>query len=459
MTRQCVVVFINHAADVAEYFSELANNMPSFEKVVVIFESDFAFNLFGKKLSSEIDVFVLSDPRKLTKKKLKRELHLTGRDVNPEIDRKYWWCKHPLGALFRANYRLDVEVCESYVFEFIHKIEKLEDQFDKVYVLYEPQSTLINNAYFRYFSDSEIVRCVGLRKSKFDNFTEVHWDKKSLVQQVKCVKVPKCTLSDREIESFARTPPLYFRVNRSRRWRIKDRLHYVKWFTISKYSIQIGVPLITLVNWFISNRYKNFRSNFYLLMSKFFVKNIPTDNYYVYPMHVHPEASTSVEAFGWHDDVNLIFDVLAACSLHAKLVVRLHPNGVGNLSFREYFRLITNRRIVLSVLDNQYEVIKNSRGVITLGGTLGLEAVRYRIPTYCLTNNFLVNLAHATYVPNISDLHHALSTDAFAEYDWQYEVSKYKSVLINFSLYQSTNGDDLLKKLHLHELEHIHDSL
>jgi len=105
------------------------------------------------------------------------------------------------------------------------------------------------------------------------------------------------------------------------------------------------------------------------------------EDYAFFPLHLEPEISTLLQAPFWTDQLHLIRQIAKSLPLHFKLYVKEHPAMVRYRPFSYYQELkkIPNVKIIDPGLKS-FELIKNSKLLITITGTAGLEAVLFKIP-------------------------------------------------------------------------------
>jgi len=117
---------------------------------------------------------------------------------------------------------------------------------------------------------------------------------------------------------------------------------------------------------------RKMRANMY---SSIFSKPYYSDDYFVFPLHLQPEASTSAQAPFYSDLVSTIRYVAFSLPYPYKLFVKEHPSAIGTRSRQFYneIKKIPNVVLMTPKISN-YELITHSRGVITLTSTLGLQA-------------------------------------------------------------------------------------
>ncbi|MDP2641542.1 MAG: hypothetical protein Q8P39_03415 [Candidatus Yanofskybacteria bacterium] len=115
----------------------------------------------------------------------------------------------------------------------------------------------------------------------------------------------------------------------------------------------------------------------------------PQDDYYVFPLHLQPEATTLVQAMPYVNQASVIQSIAFSLPFPCKLYVKEHPYAVGTKpdTFYEEIRRIPNVKLI-APNENMQELIENSQGVITLTGTVGLEAALAGKPAYILGDVF-----------------------------------------------------------------------
>lgn len=125
----------------------------------------------------------------------------------------------------------------------------------------------------------------------------------------------------------------------------------------------------------------------------FFQKNIfdklKEEKFFLFPLHLQPEASTSVCAPYYCDQLNAIKNIAFSIPFPYKLYVKEHPVAVGTRPKEFYKKLKQIPNVALiSPYENTENLIKKSSGVITLTSTIGMEAVLSGKPAYVLGKVF-----------------------------------------------------------------------
>ena len=89
---------------------------------------------------------------------------------------------------------------------------------------------------------------------------------------------------------------------------------------------------------------------------------------------------------------------------NSKLLLREHPNNIGRRPFNYYKKNINKDKIILgSILDSQFEYIKNSSAIITINGTTGWEAILMKKPVFTLSPSFYDCLGFNYQLKNIEE--------------------------------------------------------
>ncbi len=117
--------------------------------------------------------------------------------------------------------------------------------------------------------------------------------------------------------------------------------------------------------------------------------NISQDVYFLYPIHMQPEASTLVLAKYYVDQLATIVNISKTLPLGVYLYVKEHKSALGErfLSFYNQLKKYPNIKLIPHD-ENTFNLIKHSKGVITLSSTVGWEALFYKKPVLVLGDVF-----------------------------------------------------------------------
>ncbi len=127
--------------------------------------------------------------------------------------------------------------------------------------------------------------------------------------------------------------------------------------------------------------------------------------FYVYPMHYHPESSTSVLAPQYTDEYHNILNISNNLPFGQYLYVKDHRSAIG-LNSSEFYRKISALPAVrlIPAEYNIKDLIKYSAGVITVNSTAGYEALILGKPVYLLGNVFYQKFSNVVRLENFHSL-------------------------------------------------------
>ncbi|MFT5452065.1 MAG: hypothetical protein ACI9N9_001552 [Enterobacterales bacterium] len=143
-------------------------------------------------------------------------------------------------------------------------------------------------------------------------------------------------------------------------------------------------PIVTILSSFAKNIKRWFKAKY---IQKYFIDDIKSTlagkNYYIYPIHYQPEASTVVGCPFYTDQLNVITNLAFSLPMGAVLVVKEHVSNVGFPS-NDFYQKVSSLPNVVLVWheENIKQLIRGSNGVITLTSTAGFEALLLDKPVY-----------------------------------------------------------------------------
>lgn len=140
--------------------------------------------------------------------------------------------------------------------------------------------------------------------------------------------------------------------------------------------------------------------------------------YYFYPFQLEPEAGVHYQGHGiYMNQVKLILNIAAQLPSGTYLYVKDHPHDHGYREAVDYQRLtkIPNIRMLHSDIPAK-QVIQGSRGVMTITGTAGFEAIMMGKQVYCFGKTFYSSCPQVTYIRNIRDLREKVYANEDVEY-------------------------------------------
>lgn len=171
-------------------------------------------------------------------------------------------------------------------------------------------------------------------------------------------------------------------LNRYVRW---DRLGKIKaliWHISDRRldAFQIGNPLRTHFNLFMRNVRRRFKLN---RVQSMYGQAVAGEIFLLYPMHFHPESSTSILAGSYLNEYEVIRNIAFNLPEGVRLYVKDHISAWGYPTMDFYHRLkrLPNVRLLGPNAPTK-QLIKDSIGVITLTSTVGYEALLLKKRVY-----------------------------------------------------------------------------
>lgn len=139
---------------------------------------------------------------------------------------------------------------------------------------------------------------------------------------------------------------------------------------------------------------------------KYFSSASKEDTYYLYPLHTHPESSTSVWARHYVDEVAVIANIAQNLPFGTFLYVKEHPLGMGQFTMRDYKYLskLPNVKLISGTQKNSKQLVSHSQGVICLANTVGFEALLLGKPVIAFGDSFYEQLPGCYKLHNFNEL-------------------------------------------------------
>ena len=106
-----------------------------------------------------------------------------------------------------------------------------------------------------------------------------------------------------------------------------------------------------------------------------------------YAMHFQPEASTLVNGIWYSNQIALIETLSKALPLGYTLVVKEHPRGRGMRPLWQYKHTASLHNVMFSDLSSK-EIISKCQMVVSISGSIGLEALAMKKPVLMLGRAF-----------------------------------------------------------------------
>lgn len=168
------------------------------------------------------------------------------------------------------------------------------------------------------------------------------------------------------------------RVGLIKRYLRPDRLKKIKAllrhaFDSRTNAFQVGNPLLTHANLFMRNVRRRFKVR---NVRRLYKEPVTGERFLLYPMHFHPESSTSILSGTYLDEYEVIRNIAFSLPEGLRLYVKDHISAWGYPTVDFYRRIcvLPNVRL-LGPEQPTKTLIRASAGVITLTSTVGYEAL------------------------------------------------------------------------------------
>ena len=146
-----------------------------------------------------------------------------------------------------------------------------------------------------------------------------------------------------------------------------------------------------------------------------FDRSDPKDEFYLFPLHLQPEASTLILAEWYVNQLETIKSIARTLPLGRLLYVKEHRSALGRhtLAFYKSLRAIHNVKLIAHD-ENTPDLIRRSCGVIVLSSTVGWEALLLNRPVYVFGEVFYNVVKGVTRIGGFEDLRRRLAEDKAA---------------------------------------------
>jgi len=178
--------------------------------------------------------------------------------------------------------------------------------------------------------------------------------------------------------------------------------------------------------------YKFYLVNYINKHSQTFKINHTKTKYIYFPLHFQPE-STTVPLGGYFDNQILIIDALTKLIPDDWIIiVKEHPSYIYRLSSNEgmhlsrsrlfYDKLLSNNKIkFIGFTGNTLELTKNCESIVTVSGTIVLEALAFNKPAIVFGNYMVGNLPNAYRINSSEDIVNAINSIKSSKFDYSKE--------------------------------------
>jgi hypothetical protein len=145
-----------------------------------------------------------------------------------------------------------------------------------------------------------------------------------------------------------------------------------------------ALPLHRAIKIFRKIRYRQF-----LKIAAIDMKKLSDVNYFIYPLHYEPEASTLVLGRWLNDQRKIIEMISKSLPTNTLLLVKEHKPSIGRRPLQFYTDIAIHHNVFF--VDDEidtYQLIRNSKGVIVISSTMGLEALMLEKPVMAFGDRY-----------------------------------------------------------------------
>jgi len=155
------------------------------------------------------------------------------------------------------------------------------------------------------------------------------------------------------------------------------------------------------------------------LVKRLYQAPVEGEQFFLCPMHFHPESSTSIVAGSYLDEYEVIRNIAFSLPEGVRLYVKDHISAWGypSLDFYRRIKRLPNVRLLDPNAPTK-QLIKASEGVITLTSTVGYEALLLNTRVYLYGRVFYEFHKGVIHVDNPAKLRNLLLAGMAQPVDW-----------------------------------------
>ena len=148
--------------------------------------------------------------------------------------------------------------------------------------------------------------------------------------------------------------------------------------------------------------------------------------YCIYNLHLQPEASIDVLGAYNSDQFNIIQNISRSLPADAVVVVKEHPQGVGD-RVREFYNAVQDlpNALLVHPESDPWELMRNAFAVLTISGTAAYQAALMGVPSVVFSDVYFDELPLVKRCRNHEELPEILSECAKIKHGGNREASIY----------------------------------
>lgn len=372
---------LNSAPYISEYFGSLCDLLAKLQHEIIIYvNSEYSKKYYLKYYPKEAKIY---ERNKMNLKKIFIDNHFLWKNFYESWDRKK-------GQKIFNDY--------SYVKTIIEKtysdIREIIEREKPDYIVHEPPANILSETAF-FLSKEFNIKYLGFIQSRIPGRIDVY-DEKYTHSSLTRDNLNKIRINSEDKDYFVRFNNLFLSHELKPDY-LQAPVNKIHNMSLVKYYIKKinRIPTYAYLNKTIKKnnfiwdyetlyvlKFQSIRNNLSRKVHKNNYKkyidevtSLSNKDYFVFPLHLQPEASTSGQATYFSDLLSTIKYIAFSLPYPNVLAVKEHPSALGtrSRSFYKELKKIPNV-IFLDPHVNNEELIEKSKGVITLTSTLGLEA-------------------------------------------------------------------------------------
>lgn len=202
-----------------------------------------------------------------------------------------------------------------------------------------------------------------------------------------------------------------------RRWQYKLDYIYASW----KEPWRLNPRNLPLVTHSVKNQITRVLSSYF--ERKFYSKTStdePLKNknvkYILFFLHAQPEETIDQSAFKYKNQIVFIENLVANLPINYVILIKEHNAYFGMRPKGFYYKLARIPRVVLMKLSiHPHQLIRNSDYVVTLTGTVGVEALFYQKPVFVFGNVFYNSFDCINHINSIESFREMILKEDFVQ--------------------------------------------
>jgi len=434
------VIILNHSPEWNSLVEPLMKALYKSDKnIQILWESNLAKKIFkNDKRFNNYKGEVIKVDRVSS---LEEESAPQGYVFSAEVDRwNNWRIKKP-GVIEMHAYYNNVK-------NFI--LKHYQENKNWVFI-YEKPSTALSFALLDLQEIKTNISYIGLSPARIPGFTEIHTSflDKERVKSKNTKKVVRGVSENKTPEyvthSVDRGKLLgYLTLNKFKRLFLS--------FKYGKTSFQLQNATTAYLGFFI-NRILRIIKKRLIQYDKVSINS----KYVIFPLHYHPEASTSLYAWWVPDEFSLLTIIRRALPIDFQIIIKPHPDAIG-----QDYQLLNNIRkkipgtLIVNPNTNNEAMLKNEncKLLITINSTMALDAIKNKVPSVYFGSGPFPNTQYCKQVNSTKDLHkefQAVTSSTVPEKAYDEMLEDYIGSCEIFSLYADNSLNNAVDFLNNYE--------